>query len=151
MILFHSLHIVPAGSVVVISTPSSAVNAVWGGLMAARAKRLGAVGVVIDGLCRDVEELRQRGLPVFSRGRSILGAAGYTRVSTCQQPITVDGCTIEPDDIIVGDEDGVIAIPTTLVEQVKETAAKLVAADEKCLTDILNGSSVQDAFKRHRG
>ena len=58
----------PPGAVLVIKTPADAPNAVWGGLMTARAVAVGCVGVITDGRVRDTAEIREGGLPVWSKG-----------------------------------------------------------------------------------
>jgi regulator of RNase E activity RraA len=69
----HHVDSCPKGSVIVIKTPAHLPNAVWGGLMSARASFLGAQGVVVEGRIRDVQEIQEMGLPVFSTGFSTLG------------------------------------------------------------------------------
>jgi regulator of RNase E activity RraA len=60
----HFVDAVPQGSVVCISQPDNMVNAVWGGLMTARAMNRGALGVIVDGRIRDLNEQREFGFPV---------------------------------------------------------------------------------------
>ena len=55
---------VPSGYALVVATPETASNAIFGGLLASRASVLGAAGIVTDGLVRDVREIAQLGLPV---------------------------------------------------------------------------------------
>lgn len=60
----HFVDAIPEGSVVCISQPANMVNAVWGGLMTARAQVKGALGVIVDGRIRDLNEQREAGFPV---------------------------------------------------------------------------------------
>lgn len=60
----HFADTIPEGSVICISQPENMVNAVWGGLMTARAQIRGALGVVVDGRIRDLNEQREAGFPV---------------------------------------------------------------------------------------
>ena len=69
----HFMDVAERDSIMLISAPSSARSAVWGGLMTARAQSVGVRGVVIDGRCRDLAEHRDAGFPVFARGHSVLG------------------------------------------------------------------------------
>jgi len=62
----HFVDAIPEGSVVCISQPANMVNAVWGGLMTARAQVKGALGVIVDGRIRDLNEQREAGFPVSS-------------------------------------------------------------------------------------
>ena len=60
----HFVDAIPEGSVVCISQPANTTNAVWGGLMTARAQVKGALGVIVDGRIRDLNEQREAGFPV---------------------------------------------------------------------------------------
>lgn len=66
-------------------------------------------------------------------------------------PITVDGTVVNPGDLVFADPvNGVVVIPQDKVDQVLELLPKLTAADDKVKEDVLNGTSVYDAFKTHR-
>lgn len=81
--------------------------AVWGGSLAKLACERGVVGIVVDGNVRDVVELRASGLAVFSRGVTPRGPAWGGRIGGV---IQCGGVSIAAGDLVVGDEDGVIAI-----------------------------------------
>ncbi|KAH9807542.1 ribonuclease E inhibitor RraA/Dimethylmenaquinone methyltransferase [Melampsora americana] len=163
----HFVDAAEPGTVIVISCPPNTKNAVWGGLMTTRAQFLGIKGVVINGRCRDLAEHREVGFPVFARSHSVLGQGTFTRPSVLQEPITIhpldEGLsqasgtqrlapvTIQPYDIIVGDEDGVVVVPKTLLEQVIKDCAKNADIDKKCLADLKAGRSIKDTFAEHRG
>lgn len=121
--------------------------------MAARMKYSGAQGVVVDGRVRDLATLRDLGLPVWSRGTSIVGAGAETKFHAKEVPIQIGQVTIEPGDIIMIDEEenGVVAIPQGKIVDVLEMLPKLVSADEKVIEDVEAGVSVKEAFKKHRG
>lgn len=84
--------------------------AIIGGNAAAIAAERGIAGFVIDGVVRDVAELRTTELPVFARGL-VPKAARRAEVVRPPSTIVVGGVTVHPGDIIVGDEDGVVVIP----------------------------------------
>lgn len=139
-------------SIVVISQPAGQSCAVVGGIMAARAKYLGAQGLVVDGRVRDLVSLAETGLPIWSRGTSIVGAGAETKFHAWNVPVRVGETTVEPGDIIMIDpfENGVVAVPKEKVEEVLELLPKLVGADEKVIKDVEEGVAVKEAFKRHR-
>ncbi|KAJ8487569.1 hypothetical protein ONZ45_g8063 [Pleurotus djamor] len=162
----HFVDTIPEGSVIVINAPPNAKNAVWGGLMTAGAQSRSALGVVISGRCRDIQEHRAAQFPVFAGSHSTLGQSPFTRPSainvpltiTAQYPVSVDIDTyrfpaveVNPGDYIVGDEDGVVCVPKDLVDKVVEIATKGKEIDEKCMEDIKAGLGVQATFKKHRG
>ncbi|KAJ3094141.1 hypothetical protein HDU97_008455 [Phlyctochytrium planicorne] len=153
----HHVDILPEGHVMVIAAPPTHPNAVWGGLMTARAKMLGSVGVIVDGRVRDVNELREAGFPVFAtRGTSVLGAAGYVRPVRVGEPVVLcrDSAwpvLVNPGDFVVADVDGAVRVPAGKVEEVVRLAKEIREVDAKCLADINLGATIVEAFKTHRG
>ncbi|CAI2178340.1 4529_t:CDS:2 [Funneliformis geosporum] len=146
---------IPAGSVVVLSAPPNAVNAVWGGLMNTRGKVLGMKGIVVDGRVRDLAELRSDGLPVFARASTILSSKAFTRPTALNIPLTLNGnhdppIRIYPDDIILGDIDGVVCIPKDLLNQVLEICEQNADMEKKLKDALCKGSSLADAKKTFR-
>ncbi|PVH98998.1 DlpA domain-containing protein [Periconia macrospinosa] len=139
-------------TIVVISQPKGQDCAVVGGIMAARMKQLGALGVLVDGQIRDLEDLGKTGLHVWSRGTSIIGAGAQTKFHAKNVPIQVENTIVEPGDIIMMDpaENGAVAIPKGKLDEILELLPKIVAADEKVLEDVKQGVPVAEAFKRHR-
>jgi regulator of RNase E activity RraA len=138
---------------------SSAVkSAVWGGLMSYGAKARGAVGVVIEGRCRDVLEHRQAGFPVFAKGQSTLGQKPFTRPSELNVPLKIGGeedgwpsTLVRPRDWIVADVDGVVVVPSEQMQAVKDLCKASREVDERCRIDIAAGKGIQETFKKHRG
>ncbi|KAJ3309828.1 hypothetical protein HDV04_005607 [Boothiomyces sp. JEL0838] len=145
----------PPGSIIVIKAHRDAPNAVWGGLMTARAKSVGVKGAVIDGNIRDIAELHEFDFPVWASGQSTMGAAPFCRPTGVTEPITIGEATpwpvvVKTGDIIVADEDGVVRIPLEHVELVAKECKLRVEMDKKCMHDIKNGSTIVDAFAKHR-
>jgi regulator of RNase E activity RraA len=148
----HHVDAIPSGKgvVVVISAPGIAQNAVWGGLMSTRAQVLGAKGVVVDGRIRDLIEHEQLKFPVWSKGTSIMGAGRFTRVAAINEPIFVNGVTINPDDLIVADEDGVVVVSKNDVEKVVQACKVGVEEDKLCKQALKEGGSIKDTFAKYR-
>jgi 4-hydroxy-4-methyl-2-oxoglutarate aldolase len=100
-----------------------------GGLMATDAKARGLEGAIIDGGARDAGEIAQMGFPVFSRSLIPSTSVGrYTSVSK-NEPVTCAGVTISPGDIIVGDRDGVVAVPKEQAQAVLKRAQEIDARE----------------------
>lgn len=154
----HYIDAAPPGSVILIKTPLTARSACWGGLMSTAARAQGLEGVVVLGRIRDLREHRTVGFPVFAQGHSTLGQAPFTRPAVLGQSLTIDvphlaegTFTVHPNDLILADEDGVLAIPSALVEQVIEGAAERRRIDELCAGDLREGKGVKETFKARRG
>ncbi|KAF9121677.1 hypothetical protein BGW39_010345 [Mortierella sp. 14UC] len=153
----HFADTIPEGSVICISQPRTMVNAVWGGLMTARAQIRGALGVVVDGQIRDLNEQREAGFPVFAKGTSILGAGAHTRASRINVPISMQpnkdhpAVTIHPGDYVVADADGVVVIPKDLLSKVEAQCKKSTAVDDQCMAALKAGEGISATFKKYRG
>jgi RraA family protein len=119
------------GDVLVIDGGGDISQALMGDIMSSFAENLGVQGLVIDGAIRDVSALRQRDFPVYARGVTHRGPYknGPGEINV---PVTVGGMVVHPGDVIVGDEDGVLAIPAaevaTVIAAAKQQAAKEAAA-----------------------
>ena len=93
--------------------------AVSGGNVCAIAQQRGIAGFVIDGVIRDIAEVREARFPVFARG--VCPKPGAKKVNTpLNQPITCGGVTVNSGDIIVADEEGIAVLPKEQAQQIYE-------------------------------
>lgn len=117
----------------------------WGGLLSRGASLNGVRGVVADGACRDVAEAREYGFPVFARSVTVLGTvkrfAGDLGV-----PVRVGGITVYDGDLVVGDADGVVAIPAAAAAEVIARADRRVVAEKRILEQVRAGASTVDIY-----
>ncbi|KAF4556711.1 Aldolase/RraA-like protein 2 [Elsinoe fawcettii] len=147
----HFIDYSEAGKIMYISQPSSMHSACFGGLMGTRAKVMDAAGVVIDGRFRDIAEIQSMELPLFAKGTSILGSNTFTRASEINVPLQYkDDLWINPDDILVGDQDGVVVVPPSLVDQVVAICADRKKVDEKTMKALEAGDEMGPTLQRLR-
>ncbi len=95
---------------------------------------------MIDGGCRDSGFIAKTGFPVFSRYVTPEDSTWRWTLSATQEPVTIGRVEIQPGDWIVADEDGVIAVPAGIAEEV------LVAAEEKAAAESLIRDAVRDGM-----
>ncbi len=126
------------GDVLVIDGGGELTQALMGDIMASFAESIGVQGLVIDGAIRDSGAIRQRYFPVYARGVTHRGPykSGPGEINV---PVTVGGMVVHPGDIVVGDEDGVLAISPADVEAVIEGARKQGAKEAAALESIAQG------------
>ena len=105
------------GDVIVIATSGDDTAATIGDLWAFWAKKIGVAAIVCDGLVRDVAGLLKVGIPIFARGIKPNSAFKHGP-GEVNMDVTCGGVAIGPGDIIVGDRDGVVAVPLSELEQV---------------------------------
>jgi 4-hydroxy-4-methyl-2-oxoglutarate aldolase len=109
------------GEVVVLTMPEPRPVALVGELLATQAVQRRAAALLIDASVRDVEELRELGLPIWARWVRIRGAT-KTRRGTIGGPVEIGGCTIESGDAVVLDADGAAVVPRARIDEVLEAA-----------------------------
>ncbi|KAF1022383.1 MAG: 4-hydroxy-4-methyl-2-oxoglutarate aldolase/4-carboxy-4-hydroxy-2-oxoadipate aldolase [Paracidovorax wautersii] len=126
------------GDVLVVDAGGDLCNAVVGGILTFYAAQIGLAGVVIDGAVRDVAELRSREFPVYARGVTHRGPYkdGPGEINV---PIAVDGMVVNPGDIVVGDQDGLLAIAPVDAARVIEKARAVLAAEDKTMAAMREG------------
>ncbi|CAO1623552.1 unnamed protein product [Parajaminaea phylloscopi] len=170
----HFVDAAPQDSIMLITAPSNSRNAIWGGLMTARAQARGVKAVVLDGRCRDLAEHWDAKMTVFAKGHSTLGQSPFTRPSKLGEAIivgaspsssspssddpeeednnpTFPSLTVHPTDILLADVDGVVVVPRDQVLEAVGLAKKGREVDAKCMADLKKGRTVQETFKEHRG
>lgn len=132
---------------VYVCTGAAPRYALWGGLMSGRAKALGAQGAVLDGFHRDTREIRALGFPVFSRGAYAQDQRLRGRVIDFRCALEfANGARVDPGDVIVGDIDGVLAIPAADAEDIVRAALQKVASEGEVRERIKNGEPAGTVF-----
>ena len=142
--LHHAVIAAPVGSVLVVDV-GGARHGHWGEVLAVAAQQRGIAGLLIDGGVRDRDELRDLGFPVFSRNNSIVGTRKHY-AGLLGEPVTVGGVTIATGDLIVGDADGVVAIPQADIERILDAADARVAQERDFFTRLRAGASTVELY-----
>ena len=140
-LMFHaSIYLAKPGDVIVVEAGDDEM-AVAGGNVCAIAQRHGVAAVVVDGVIRDVPEARAHGFPVFGRGASPIPAKRVGDGGVGVQ-IRCGGVVVNPGDIVVADEEGIVVVPRARAEDVLAKAEAKVSADAAL--------SLDDWQRRHR-
>jgi 4-hydroxy-4-methyl-2-oxoglutarate aldolase len=127
------------------TTPCSA----WGEILAATARQRGAAGAVVDGYHRDTLRVLEQDFPVFSRGAYAQGAAVRATVLDYRCRIRIGDVEIEPGDIVFGDIDGVLVIPSAVEAEVIARALVKARAENVVRQAIEGGMSSSEAFRTY--
>lgn len=126
----------------------------FGELIAIGMKERGCAGALVDGGIRDIRWIGEQKFSVYARYRTPVQSIGRWKVTGCQVPIFLRGATsafvkVHPGDFILGDEDGVIVIPNSLVEQVLVEAERLTSIERDIRSELGAGMSLADALKKY--
>ena len=138
---FKAIDLCHPGDVVVIDSHGSVDTAFWGENMAMSAVNRGAVGAVIDGACRDVEEIRRLRFPVVCKGivPNVASVSGYGHVNV---PIQCAGVPVHPGDVVVVDGNGVVVVPKQAAPDILAKAGRLLATEHVLQEKINAGATI---------
>ena len=137
------------GDVLMVAMDGAEVST-FGGLASLAASRKGLAAVIIDGGCRDLDEMRATGLWVASRHITPLSGKTRIRTEAIGEPVQVGGVTVRPGDLIVGDETGIVAIPRDRIAQAIALVAEERATDAAMEQALRSGASFSEANVKAR-
>jgi 5-oxopent-3-ene-1,2,5-tricarboxylate decarboxylase/2-hydroxyhepta-2,4-diene-1,7-dioate isomerase len=135
-----------AGDVVVAETGGWTEGAVLGDMLAARSHARGAAGFVTDGVVRDLDGIREIGLPVWSRGTFPDSNVGNMIPWDCDLAIRCGGTLVLPGDFILADRDAAMVVPPAYAERLLERAELLALEDEFAQQLLRGGAPLADAY-----
>jgi 4-hydroxy-4-methyl-2-oxoglutarate aldolase len=136
------------GDVIVIDNGGRPDTSCWGGLLALAAKTKGISGVVIDGACRDIDESRDVGFPVYARGAVPMTARGRVMQEAYNQEIEFAGVQVHPGDLVIADGSGVVIIPRSKEEEIVREAEAVAATEARMAEGIRQGMSVLEVLEK---
>ncbi|MCJ0766131.1 ribonuclease activity regulator RraA [Variovorax terrae] len=136
----------PTGHVLVIDTGNCSRAAAAGDLMVARLRQRGVAGVVTDGGYRDTPSIRHIGLPAYQRQSAPPATPIALHPVELNGPIGCAGVAVYPDDVVLGDGEGVVVIPWALVEPIADEAVDAVEYEAFAELQIAQGRSIFGLF-----
>lgn len=139
LMVHKSLDVAQPGDVLVIDTSASGTTAVLGDLISTKARHRGIAGVVVDGLIRDLPEIRALGdFPVFARGVTPIGPL-HRGPGEINHPVSIGGIVVNPGDVIVGDLNGVVVAPRDIAEELLNRLRDREAAEADYRSSVARG------------
>lgn len=145
--VLHAVGMIDAGEVLVIDAGGQISHAMIGDILGGQLHRRGAAGLVCDGAVRDVAGLgAMDGLAVYSRAVNPLGPTA-ARTGAVNGPVTIGGCKVAPGDLIIGDDDGLVALPPSLLSGLIEQAEAKLRLEAEWTARLTAGEAIADIFK----
>ena len=115
--------------------------------MSTRARYLHAAGAVLNGFVRDASGIEALGFPTFCRGLYAQDQGPRGKVIDFRVSIEIEGVRIAPGDLIFGDREGVLVIPSEVAAEVIEAALAKASTENRVATAIRGGLSAREAFE----
>jgi 4-hydroxy-4-methyl-2-oxoglutarate aldolase len=137
------------GDVPVLIVEDGVRCASWGELFSCAALGRGAAGVVIDGYARDAAQIEALGFPTFARGLSPLDTFARAVGAAIDVEARAGGVDIRPGDLILGDVDGIVVVPSELVSAVAEAVVAKQRLEGAAREDLLAGMSIREVWKKY--
>jgi 3-hexulose-6-phosphate synthase/6-phospho-3-hexuloisomerase len=132
------------GCVLMVDVDGAPIST-FGGIASTAAKAQGATGVIIDGACRDVDEIREAGLWMASRWVSPRTGKTRLQLQELGQAVTIGSVRVHQGDVVVGDDTGIVVIPRGEVEKVLAEAERILEVDVAVEKGIKEGKTFAQA------
>jgi 4-hydroxy-4-methyl-2-oxoglutarate aldolase len=118
------------GDIIVVDSKGDTYRAIAGDFVVGMMQTMEIGGLVVDGVIRDLEAIKELNFPVFSKGTAV-ASSSKTGVGETNVPISCGGVTVFPGDIIIGDIDGVVVVPQDKGEEILAKAKDKIMKDEQ--------------------
>jgi regulator of RNase E activity RraA len=143
-VVHKAISIAQPGDVLVIDRNNDAKHAAWGEMTSLAATVRGLAGTIIDGPVTDIVEIEEMGYLVFSRGISPITTRGLALSGEINTSVTCGGVTVNPGDIILADDNGILVVPPSMVAEVVERCAPRVEREALIRRRLLAGEQLAD-------
>lgn len=134
------------GSVIVVANDGRTDVSGWGGILSLAAKQNGVEGVIVDGACRDLDESREMGLPVYARASVAVTARGRVVEEDWNIPITCADRTVTPGDYVIADASGVVFVPADIAPSIIAAAERIAERERLMAADVRAGKPVSEVM-----
>jgi len=121
----------------------------WGELLSTRSSYLKAAGCLTDGCIRDSDMIREMKFPVFSKGTNPVDTKFRGKMMMADVPGEIGDVRIESGDLVFGDNDGVVIIPSNIISEVANKALEKVNGENTVRDEIKEGNKLTDIFEKH--
>ncbi len=144
-----AIEIASPNDVIVVDNQGRPDVGAWGGILSVAAKAKGIRGAIVHGACRDADESREYGFPVFARSTVTVTARSRIVEHSYNEQIEIESVAIRPGDYVIADGSGVVFIAAERMEEVIAVAEKLANKERKMIDDLMNGTTVTEVMGKN--
>lgn len=141
---------VPEHAVIVIDNDGREDCTTWGDILTQVAMNRNIKGTVVFGAVRDVAFIREAKYPLFASATYMRSGKNRVYKSAQQCTLSINGVEIQPNDIIVGDDNGVLVIPKSRLKEIVEKASNIKTTEQAIISSVKSGMKLEEARKFHR-
>ena len=145
--VLRAIEAAPVGSVIVVDSGGSDRGVSWGGTSTIAAQLKGLAGCVTNGTVRDLAEIQSANFPIFATGTS-LRAGLRCHHGWIDIPVSIGEVPVNPGDLIIGDLDGVVVVPTARVDEVAALAVKQREKENARDARLRSGEPLVDVLRQ---
>ena len=136
------------GEVAVLDNNGRDDCTVWGDIMSIYASQHKIAVTVIDGVCRDINVIRELRYPIFTKGTYMVTGKDRVFVDKVGGTVSISGVQVNPGDLVCGDNTGVIVVPFERVEEVLAVAKNIEKVEQQILQKVREGMPLKEARKQ---
>ena len=139
--VIKALELIQKGDIIVVDTHNSKDTAFWGEIVCMEAQQKGAAGIILDSAVRDVVELREMKFPVLCQGiaPNVSATIGFGYINV---PIQCGGAAVNPGDIVIVDDNGVVIVPQDEAEEVLQKTRKFLENEVNVINRVEAGETL---------
>jgi 4-hydroxy-4-methyl-2-oxoglutarate aldolase len=144
--VLHALDVIERGQVLVIDASGHRDTAMIGDILCGHLRNKGVAGLICDGAIRDAGTLGGwDNFPVFSRWITPRGPIGAER-GVVNLPVVIGGCLVAPGDLVIGDDDGLVALSPEAARTFIAGAEAKLTREVECISALASGKSAAEVF-----